>query len=249
MKESLEIYPINNSILNDAIDRIIVKLHGENKKNGNKSFLFTGAGANGGTTTVALNIAIALAQAGWKTVFVDCDFRKSQKYKRVEKVQGSTLTDFLTGTISDFKNLTQFTNVKNLDCVLSGEKNDNPVRLLCNSHFESFIGYLKGKYDFIIVDTPPVSILNDAEIIMPLIDKYIIVTCLNDTKKKQLVSARIQMSEYEEKFLGVIVNKVDMGQYKSEYRDFDYFSKNNLIIKKEKGILRRKVKSSNEAHK
>ena len=51
--EKLAVYPVRNSILNDAIDRIVVKLHGQKKKCGDKSFLFTGAGPNGGTTTVA----------------------------------------------------------------------------------------------------------------------------------------------------------------------------------------------------
>ena len=71
MRQLLEVYPVNNRVLSDSIDRILIKLYEENKKNNYKSFLFTGAGANGGTTTVALNIAIALSQVGWKTVFVD----------------------------------------------------------------------------------------------------------------------------------------------------------------------------------
>ncbi len=238
--ENLEIYPITNGVLTDAIDRICVKILGDNRKTGNKSYLFTGAGANGGTTTVALNIAISLAQTGWKTVFLDCDFRKSQKFKRVDKSQGLTLTEYLTGAEEDYKNIALPTNVKNLDYVLSGEKNDNPVRLLCNSHMQTFLDYLKERYDFIIVDTPPVSIINDAEILMPLIDRYIIVTCLNETKKKQLVSSRIQMEEYEDKYFGVIANRVDMMQYKHEYRDYDYFTQSNLLMKQQKGISKKK---------
>ncbi len=238
--EKLEIYPLNNSMMSDAIDRIIVKLHGENRKNGNKSFLFTGAGANGGTTTVALNIAIALARSGRKTVFVDCDFRKNQRFKRVENAQGPSLIDYLTESVTDCTNIAKQTNVKNLDYVISGEKNDNPVRLLCNSRLETFYNSLKEQYDYIIVDTPPVGIINDAELLMPIIDKYIIITCLNETTKKQLVNSRIQMAEYEDKYLGVIANKVDMVQYKNEFRDYDYFSNNNLMKKQQKGLSRRK---------
>ena len=241
MSEKLEIYPIRNSMLNDAIDRVLVKLHAEKKNNNTNSFLFTGASANGGTTTVAINIAIALAEAGWKTVFVDCDFRKSQKYKRVVEAKGASLSEYLTGLVSDYKSTIKSTNVNNLDYVLSGEKNDNPVRLLCNSHFESFFNYLKSKYDFVILDTPPVSAANDAEILIPLIDKYLFVVCMNDTKKRQLVNSRIQLANYEDKFMGIIVNRVEKIQYKDEFKDYDYFTKNNLQKKQAMGIRRKAV--------
>ena len=105
MKERLDLYPVNNTVINDAIDRIVVKLHGYNKKNGAKTFLCTGAGANGGTTTVALNVAISLADAGWKTIFLDCDLRKDQRFKRIGTEAKTSLTGFLTGEVTDFNNI------------------------------------------------------------------------------------------------------------------------------------------------
>lgn len=240
MSNQLEIYPIQNSILSDAIDRIVVKLHGENNKDDSKIFLCTGAGANGGTTTIAINIAIALACAGWKTIFVDCDFRKSQIYKRVEQKETASLAEYLTDEIHDYQKVILPTNVQNLDYILSGKKNDNPIRLLSNIHMKSLFENLKDNYDFVIVDTPPISITNDAEILIPLIDKYFFVVCMNETTKKQLVSSRLQLADYEEKYMGIVANKIDLGQYRDEFRDYDYFSKSNLLKKQKKGMNKKR---------
>ncbi len=65
MEEKIELYSVDNSILNDAIDRVVVKLHGLNKKSGSKIFLLSGASVNAGTAAVAINIAISFAAAGW----------------------------------------------------------------------------------------------------------------------------------------------------------------------------------------
>ena len=240
-KNTIELYPIENSILNDAIDRIVVKLHGEKKKDGSSLFLITGTSVNCGTTTIAINIALALAEAGWKTAFVDCDFRKGQIYKRIEQTEYPSLTDFLMEAEHDYENVIYHTNFHNLDYVLAGEKNENPIRLLSNIHMESFLDNLRNDYDFVIVDTPPISITNDAEILIPIIDKYLFIVSMNETTKKQLISSRIQLSDYEEKYLGVVANKLDISLYKDEFRDYDHFSQGNMLKKQKKGIAKRKV--------
>ncbi len=242
MSGKLELYAINKAILNDAIDRIVVKLHGINKKEGAKAFLCTGAGANGGTTTVAINIAISLAEAGWKTIFIDCDFRKDQKYKRIDGDAKPTFSDFLTGDVTAYSRVIHKTTVKNLDYVVAGDRNDNPIRLMCNARMESFISSIKEQYDFIIIDTPPIGITNDAEILIPYIDKYMIIACLNETTKKQFVEARIQLGDYEDKYIGVIANRMDIVQYKNSVKDYDYFTQQNLLQKKNIGMSKREGK-------
>ena len=244
MKEQLSIYSIKNSILNDAIDRIVVKLHGQKKKNDVKSFLFTGAGANCGTTTVALNTAIALSEAGWKTLFIDCDLRKEQQYKRIAIHDYTTLSGYITGQINDGSEAIFNTDVTNLDYIVAGDKYENPVRLLSNYKMEKLLSKIEGMYDFIIIDTPSVSVCNDAELLIPFVDFYIMVISMNDTKRKQLMDARISLADYENKFLGIIANKLDMYQYKGMVSDYDYFYSGNLarkskIAMKKKGGLKK----------
>ena len=239
MSNVLNLYTMNSDVLNDAIDKIVIKLHGAKKKDNCKMFLFTGVGADGGTTSIAINVAISLAEAGWKTAFVDADLRKNQKYKRTDGESQASLSEFLMGNASS-KSILHKTNVQNLDYVVSGEKNDNPVRLLCNAKLEAMLSELKSNYDFIIIDTPPVCVANDVEILIPLVDKYVLVVSMNDTRKRQLIDARMQLAEYEDKYLGIIANNLDMIQYKGIVKDYDYYSKGKLLIKHNKGLKRRK---------
>ena len=240
MEEKTELYSVDNSILNDAIDRVVVKLHGLNKRSGAKVFLLSGAGVNAGTTTVAINMAISLAAAGWKTAFVDCDFRKDQQYKRIAASEGSSLTGYLSGKISEMDKIICSTNLDNLDFIAAGKENSNPVRLLANAKMEQLIGRLKDKYDYVIIDTPSVSIANDAELMMPYVDNYMLVVGMQCTTKKQLVKSRLQLSDYEDKFIGVIANKMGLMQYRFDVGDYDYFSSQNLLDKQNKGMNKKK---------
>ena len=239
MKEKLSIYPVRNSILNDAIDRIVVKLHGQKKKYGSKSFLFTGVGANGGTTTVAINIAIALAEAGWKTVFVDADLRKDQKFKRIVSDDGMTLSGYLSGKVSESSKIVKQTDVGGLDYIIAGDKCENPVRLLSNYKMETLLAELGETYDFIILDTPSVGVCNDAELLIPFVNSYMFVVHMNETKRKQLVDARIALIDYDDKFIGTIANRMELFQYKGMIKDFDYFS-NGSLVKKRKLAMTKK---------
>jgi capsular exopolysaccharide synthesis family protein len=240
VKEKLNLYQVDNTIINEAIDRIVVKLHGINKKEGSKTFLCTGVGANVGTTSTAFSIAISLAEAGYKTLFIDCDLRKDPQYKRIDNVKSGTLTGYLSGETDRYNDVIHSTNVDNLSYVAAGNKNENPVRLLCNERIAEYLDGIKRDYDYIIIDTPSIGIANDAEVLIPYVDKYLLVVGMNESTKKQLVDARIQLSEYEDKFIGIIANKMQMYQYKGEIRDFDYFTGNKLIKKKINGLNSRK---------
>lgn len=231
MKEKLNLYQVNNQVLNDAIDKIVVKFHSMNKSEGVKTFLFTGVGANCGTTTVGLNIAISLAEAGWKTVFVDCDLRKEQKYKRIGKEATNTLAKYLSGECSRGEEIINNTSVDNLDYIVAGDKNDKAVRLLCNVNMEKLLSSLKETYDFVIVDTPSISVAKDAEILIPNMDKYLFVSCMNMSTKKQLFDVRLELSDYENKYAGIIINNLEMMQYKSIIKDYNHFSDKEMTMK------------------
>ena len=79
----LEIYKSDNYILNDAFDQSVMSLHILRKQNGYKSFVICGCEAGDGATTVAINLAAGLASSGWRTVLIDGDMRKKNRYKRL----------------------------------------------------------------------------------------------------------------------------------------------------------------------
>lgn len=227
MGQIIDFYGNDNQIMNDAIDRIVVKIHGEKKKKGAKSFLLTGCGTGVGTTTLSINLAIALSLAGWKTLLVDCDLRKGSVYKRPGSDAQSGLSDFLNGEI-DQKDLHCATNYDRLDYIPNGRSCRNPVRLLCTSKFEQFVRENEEEYDYVIYDVPSVNVVSDAEILFPLMDGIILVAGMNRTTKRQVREARQKANIEKEHYLGIIVNNVEISQYRKYRKDFDYFTEGRL---------------------
>ena len=228
----LEIYKSDNYILNDAFDQSVMSLHILRKQNGYKSFVICGCEAGDGATTVAINLAAGLASSGWRTVLIDGDMRKKNRYKRLNENAGNGLSDYLMNKTSLDKVVYE-TTTENLFYIPCGELIDNPVRLLCSSKMIEAKDELAKTYDFIIYDMPAVNAAMDAEVLAVNVDATILVSSIGETSKKGLVEAANSLTEVKANLIGTIINKIDMDQYTSYNKDYDYFQ-NEKYIKKTK---------------
>ena len=228
----LEIYKQDNYILNDAFDQSVMNLHILKKQNGYKSFVICGCETGDGTTTVSISLAAALASSGWKTVLVDGDMRKKNRYKRLNENADNGLSDYLMNKVALDKVIYE-TNVENLFYIPCGERIDNPVRLLCSNKMNDVRDELSLRYDFIIFDMPAVEAAQDAKVMAVSADATILVSAIGETSKKGLVNAANALTEVKANLIGTIINKMDMNQYVDYNRDYDYF-KNEKYAKKAK---------------
>lgn len=225
MQTRINIYQSESQIVRDAIDKVIVQVYRKKRDFGHKSFLLTGCSAGCGTTYTAINMAVALANAGWKTVLVDCDIRKGMEYKRLNQDVKTGLSDYLTGKV---KETIYSTNNEKLDYVPCGNSGESPVRLLATREMELLDSELKENYDFVIYDFPSVNIVPDAGIMIPVVDDVILVVGMNETTKDQLVAAKAKVKETEGKYMGVIANKLELPEYRHYVKDYDYFKSDRL---------------------
>lgn len=235
--KKLDIYKNDNYILNDAFDQAVMNLHILKKQNGYKSFVVCGCEAGDGTTTVAINLAAALAGSGWKTVLIDGDMRKKNRYKRLNENASEGLSDYLMDRVSLDKIIYE-TTTDNLVYIPCGELIDNPVRLLCSSKMNVAKEELSESYDFIIYDMPAVNAAMDAKVISVNVDATILVSAVGDTTKKGLVDAANALLKVKANLIGTIVNKVDMSQYASYNKDYDYFQ-NEKYAKNKKNQVKK----------
>jgi capsular exopolysaccharide synthesis family protein len=240
MTTTIDFYCSESQVMNDSIDRIIVELHAFNIKNNSKSILFSGCGTKSGTTTIAINLAIALSLSGWKTLLVDCDLRKLTKYKRLNEKTEIGFSDYLSRKLKK-EEVIYKTNYKNLEYIPSGTIANNPVRLLCSAMVDEFMSQVKEGYDYILFDFPSLNIVSDANIFFPYVDGIALVAALKQTTKRQLKDARRKVMEYQDKYYGLIINQVDMSQYKKYIKDYDYFGEHNML-KRYKASLKAKSK-------
>ncbi|SFC62141.1 CpsD/CapB family tyrosine-protein kinase [Butyrivibrio sp. YAB3001] len=231
--KKLDIYKSHNYVLNDAFDQSVMNIHILKKQNGYKSFAICGCEAGDGSTTVAINLAASLATSGWKTILVDGDMRKNNRYKRLNESVSEGLSDYLMNRVR-LEDVIYETTTENLYYLPCGELIDNPVRLLCSDKMNTVKETLNNGYDFIIYDMPAVHAAMDAEVVAVTVDAVILVSSIGKTTKKRLVAAANALTGVKANLIGTIVNKVDMKQYADFHGDYDYFQNERYIKNKSK---------------
>ena len=237
--ERLDIYRNDNYILNDAFDQAVMNIHIQKKQNGYKTFVICGCEAGDGATTVAINLAAAFAGAGWKTVLIDGDMRKKNRFKRLNESIEAGLSDYLLDKTS-FEKMINATTTDNLDYIACGELIDNPVRLLCSSKMVEVRKKLEETYDMVIYDMPAVNAAMDAKVMAVNVDAVILVSAIGETSKKGLIEAANELVDAKANLIGTIINKLDMKQYSLYREEYDYFEREKYLKKTSKKKSKKK---------
>ena len=126
-----------------------------------KTILVTSCFPNEGKSDVAFQLAREMGMAGKKTVFLDADIRKSvlvQRYFVDSDVKG--LSQFLSGQ-APVRDILYGTNYENVDMIFAGPMAPNPSELLNGRVFAKLMGELKQRYDYVLIDTPPMASVVD----------------------------------------------------------------------------------------
>ena len=139
-----------------------------------KVVLFTSSIQGEGKSETSFQLAMSLAQIDKKILYIDADMRKSvltTRYQIKESVEG--LSQFLSGM--NTADIIYTTNIQNLDVVFAGPYAPNPAELLYEPRLDEFIKAQREAYDYIIIDTPPLTNIVDAAIIGRCVDGAVIV--------------------------------------------------------------------------
>lgn len=162
-----------------------------------------------GKSTVASNLAVSFAAEGKRTVLVDCDLRRPSQHRLYPSVSNHLgLTDVLSGQVETQKAI-QETPVTGLSLLTSGKLPDDPGRLIESLRLRQLLLDLRRNFDVVVVDTPPVLVVNDALIIARAVDGIAIVVESGKTSRKLVSDLRGQCEGAGIEPLGVIVNKMD----------------------------------------
>jgi protein-tyrosine kinase len=174
-----------------------------------KMILVTSTAPSEGKSTTAANLAIVMAQAGKKTLYIDADMRKPTGHKtfRVPNRQG--LTSCLVGQ-SNVHGVIQSTEIENLHVITAGPIPPNPAELLASNRMKEFIRELKKEFDQIIIDSPPVLAVADATILATQVDGCILVVNAGKTNREMAIKAKQQLENVKAPMLGVVLNNKEM---------------------------------------
>lgn len=159
---------------------------------------------NEGKTITAFNLARSFAEAGKKVVIVDCDLRKSS-LKNYLTISGRIpgLSEVLTKQTT---NIICQTDIENLYLIMSGKKPPNPSEILSSERFKQLIESLKKTFDYVIIDTPPVSVAGDASIVGRFADGVLMVVRNEESKKKMMKRSVMNLERNGARMVGVVFN-------------------------------------------
>ncbi|MEQ8208965.1 MAG: polysaccharide biosynthesis tyrosine autokinase [Lacipirellulaceae bacterium] len=173
-----------------------------------KTLMVTSPHQGDGKTTVLANLAVSIAQSGRSVLLVDADMRRP----RVEKVLGLKKAAGLSqivGSNEEPWDLIQETEVPKLYALPCGEAPESPAELLSSDRFREFIAHARERYDFVLVDCPPVLAVSDPCIVAPVTDAAMLVLQMSKDSRPQAVHAKEMLDEAGAEMLGAVVNRCD----------------------------------------
>ncbi|AEG15650.1 capsular exopolysaccharide family [Desulfofundulus kuznetsovii DSM 6115] len=182
-----------------------------------RSILVTSAGPEDGKSTTAANLAVVLAQAGNKVILVDCDLRKPTQHRIFEVENHRGLTNCLLQNL-DPAEVSKNGLVENLTLVTSGPIPPNPAELLGSGRVRALWPALLERFDYLIIDSPPVLAVTDAALLAAQVDGVILVIRAATTRVEIAQEARDQLLKANARIIGVVLNQVKMPA-----RDYHYY--------------------------
>lgn len=175
---------------------------------------------DGKSTTIA-NLAITFAASGASTVLVDGDLRRPHLHTifGLSNEQGLTtmvvdMARAATGGVEPTIPL-QNTQVANLQVLTSGPVPPNPAEILSSQRMTELLEMLRGKVDYVLIDTPPIIAVTDAAVLASRVDGVLLVVNAGKTKRELAIKARDMLKQVNANVIGVVLNnaQVDKSAY------------------------------------
>ena len=167
--------------------------------------LITGPLGAEGTSTVAVNLAVAFAQAGRRTLLVDADLRDPRQHEILGLSRDRGLVHLLRGLLP-LARVAQTTAVKNLDLVASGPQVADPAELLSSTGLAEALETFRQAYDTVIVDAPALRGVADAALLGALADGIVLVVRVPATTRADTLRAVEALRGLGTPILGLVVN-------------------------------------------
>jgi capsular exopolysaccharide synthesis family protein len=172
-----------------------------------KVIMISSALPSEGKTTVVVNLALALADAGRKVIIIEADLRRPKVTRYLGMVGGVGLTNILAGT-ADVGEVLQKYGSGDLSVIAAGPTPPNPGELLASSQMASLVGKLREVNDYVLVDAPPLLPVADSSGLAVMMDGVLLSVRYGSTTKGQLGQAATTLNRVGAKTLGVILNIV-----------------------------------------
>ena len=187
--------------------------------------MVTSSRAGEGKTSVSALLARSYAESGLRTLLIDADLRRGLLHRMsgLEAAQG--LSEFLSGKQRDIDSIINPTSIDGLEIIPRGNAREAQYHRLSSSKFTDAVKTLRKKYDYIIIDTPPVLGLADAVMISPCADGALHVIRANKTSQRDILSSLEVLKNSGTHLFGFVLNGIDLSKVENYYYYSSYYPK------------------------
>jgi polysaccharide biosynthesis transport protein len=199
----------NAGLVTEAYQNLRTALLFARKDERGQVVLITGSAPQEGKTTTLVNIAKLLAGSGERTMVVDCDLRRAQLHQRLGLAREPGLTDCFVKH-ADFDALIQPTDMPNLHALTAGPLPPSPPAILARKSVADLLEDLRGRFEWILVDSPPLASVTDALLLARHADVVVMVVQHNKVDKKVVKRSVSALRKATPNVLGAVLNQVDV---------------------------------------
>lgn len=171
-----------------------------------KTILVTSPGVAAGKTSIAINLAVVIAQGGKKVYLLDADLRKPSVHRSLGLPNRQGLTDAFRRD-KDIRDLAQFWEDGNIHVITSGPLPPNPSELLSSRKMDQILQAIEREADVVIIDGPPF-LVTDATILSAKTEGVLLVVRYGYTRRDSAINAVKQLQRTGARILGVVLNQI-----------------------------------------
>jgi capsular exopolysaccharide synthesis family protein len=204
------------SLTSESIRAIRTNFQFVGNEKGKNVVLITSSMMGEGKSFISINLAISFALNNKKTILVNFDLRKPkvQDYLEIDNERGLSL--YLSGNAGLSEIITK-TAYNNFDIIMAGAIPPNPMELIAGPRTKVLIDKLKEDYDFIILDSPPISMVADSMLLVNEVDTILYVARQGYTLKHVFIQQMQNLFKRGIKNVNIILNDVQLGRKYQSY--------------------------------
>lgn len=196
-----------------------------------KVLLITSPGPEDGKTSVAVNLAITMANSGQRVLMIDCNFRRPGLQNMFRNTRAEGLSNILTGQ-GKIEELVTASDVPNVSVLSAGPMPPRPAELLGSQAMRELLQKVAGQYHRVILDAPPTLLISDALVLASMVDGVVLVARAGQNSRGVLKRAREQLQRVGAHIFGAILNGVKAragGYFQQQYREFYEYKSDETV--------------------
>ncbi|MCP5061878.1 MAG: polysaccharide biosynthesis tyrosine autokinase [Ignavibacteriae bacterium] len=229
-----------DSVASEAFKALRTRIRYSKIEGDAKTILITSSAPGEGKSTISANLAGSFALSNRRTVIVDCDLRKPRVHNIFNQKRFPGFTDYFVGRAT-FEEIQRTSDIENLLFIPAGTIPPNPSEILDSRGMKSFIGKLTNEFDIVILDSPPVLTVTDAEILSRIVDETILVVSANVTDVELMSKSVALLGRGEDSsFIGALLNRFEVQSSYGSYYKYAYAYVRNNDKENKKTILKKK---------